>query len=139
MPVSILNSQNRPLKRTWTKRLLQAARSVLRSEGTPRAEVSLLLTDDATIHAMNRDYRRQDKPTDVLSFAQRDLAPDAPPPPRPPLKGGESGRVGTPSPLGEGGGGVAYCRGKAHRMTTRPPPNLPLHAGEGLWPSIMAA
>jgi len=30
---------------------------------------------------MNRHYRGYDKPTDVLSFAQRDALPDAPPPP----------------------------------------------------------
>ena len=32
-------------------------------------EVSVLLTNDARIHELNRDYRGQDKPTDVLSFA----------------------------------------------------------------------
>ena len=35
-------------------------------------EVALRLTDDATIHALNRDYRKKDRPTDVLAFAQRE-------------------------------------------------------------------
>jgi len=35
-------------------------------------EVSLRLTDDATIQNLNRDYRGKDKPTDVLAFAQRE-------------------------------------------------------------------
>ncbi|SRR5579859_168471 len=37
-----------------------------------RLEVSLLLTDDAQVQALNRDYRQQDKPTNVLSFAALD-------------------------------------------------------------------
>jgi probable rRNA maturation factor len=36
------------------------------------AELSLLLCDDATIHALNRDYRGKDRPTDVLAFAMRE-------------------------------------------------------------------
>ena len=33
------------------------------------AELSVAFVDDATIHALNRDYRNKDKPTDVLAFA----------------------------------------------------------------------
>ncbi len=50
-------------------------------EGRARAEVSVLLTDDAEVHAMNRKYRGMDKPTDVLSFALTEQTPDAPVPP----------------------------------------------------------
>ncbi len=32
-------------------------------------EVSIVLCDDPYIHALNRDYRGKDQPTDVLSFA----------------------------------------------------------------------
>ncbi len=34
----------------------------------PAADVSFLLTDDAAIQVLNRDYRGFDKPTNVLSF-----------------------------------------------------------------------
>lgn len=35
-------------------------------------EVSVLLTDNATIRELNRTWRGQDRPTDVLSFSQRE-------------------------------------------------------------------
>jgi probable rRNA maturation factor len=38
----------------------------------PEAELSILLCDDATIHALNREHRRKNKPTDVLAFALRE-------------------------------------------------------------------
>lgn len=48
------------------------------------AEVSLLLTGDAAVRRLNREFRGQDTPTNVLSFPLCDLAPDAPAPQPPP-------------------------------------------------------
>ena len=36
------------------------------------ADLSIVLCDDPTIHALNRDYRDKDRPTDVLAFAMRE-------------------------------------------------------------------
>jgi probable rRNA maturation factor len=35
-------------------------------------DFSLLLTDDAEIHSLNREYRKKNKPTDVLAFAMHE-------------------------------------------------------------------
>jgi probable rRNA maturation factor len=54
----------------------QAVAAVLAGEGIggPTA-VSVLVADDAALHALNRDYRGVDAPTDVLSFADEEEAP----------------------------------------------------------------
>jgi len=48
-------------------------------------EASVVLADDATVQALNRDYRGRDAPTNVLAFAQQ--APGAVPGPGPLLLG----------------------------------------------------
>lgn len=53
----------------------RAVAEVLRAESAPAPlEVGVLIAGDARLHALNRDYRGVDAPTDVLSFA--DDGPD---------------------------------------------------------------
>lgn len=40
------------------------------------AYISVTLTDDPSIHAINREYRKIDRPTDVISFAYNDEGSD---------------------------------------------------------------
>ena len=54
------------------RRALAAAGDLLRNVGRPDAEVSVLLTDDAEIRALNRAWRGIDAPTDVLSWPQEE-------------------------------------------------------------------
>lgn len=46
----------------------QAAGQVAPELANPRLVVSILLSDDAEVHALNREWRGKDKPTNVLSF-----------------------------------------------------------------------
>lgn len=51
----------------------------------PRLSASLVFADDAELHALNREWRGKDKPTNVLSFPMLerdellDLSPEGPP------------------------------------------------------------
>lgn len=42
---------------------------MLRALDLPKAELSVMLCDDSTIQDLNRRYRQEDRPTDVLSFS----------------------------------------------------------------------
>ncbi len=46
--------------------------TTLKAHDAETCEVSVLLTDDAGITHLNRDYRGIDAPTDVLAFAMQD-------------------------------------------------------------------
>lgn len=54
----------------------RAARAAVEATGRSlgAAEVAIVLADDGEVQQLNRRYRGQDKPTDVLSFAASDEA-----------------------------------------------------------------
>lgn len=49
-------------------RLARLMRFAVRSEGAPTAALTLLVTDDAQIQSLHREYLDDDTPTDVLAF-----------------------------------------------------------------------
>ena len=55
-----------------TEEILRAADVVGEVYGVENSEVSVTLTDDAHIHALNKKFRGVDRATDVLSFAFRE-------------------------------------------------------------------
>ncbi|MBQ6465254.1 MAG: rRNA maturation RNase YbeY [Oscillospiraceae bacterium] len=55
----------------------KAAAAALRAEGVEAAIISVMLTDDAGIRRVNRDFRGVDRATDVLSFPLNELVPGA--------------------------------------------------------------
>ncbi len=61
----------------WEARAAEAAAAALAltpwaglADAAPLVEIAVRLTDDAEVHALNRDFRGRDKPTNVLSFPQ---------------------------------------------------------------------
>lgn len=59
-------------------RIKKAARAVLAAEEVEGpCELSVLLTDDEGIHAINREFRDVDRPTDVLSFPMGETDPES--------------------------------------------------------------
>jgi probable rRNA maturation factor len=67
------------------ERAAQAAARIAPELANPRLSASLLFTSDAEIHALNREWRQRDKPTNVLSFPMLaraellGLTPEGPP------------------------------------------------------------
>jgi probable rRNA maturation factor len=60
------------MRRRLATQLARMVRAAALTDGQKDFEVALRLTTDAEIHALNRDYRHKNKPTDVLAFAQRE-------------------------------------------------------------------
>ena len=56
----------------WLENLEGFCIEVMNLLGLSDSEVSVLLCDDATILDLNSKYRKINKPTDVLSFSQRE-------------------------------------------------------------------
>jgi len=70
---------------TLAERACTAAADVEPALTNPRLSASLLFTNDEEVHALNKEWRGKDKPTNVLSFpmlkraALLNLAPEGPP------------------------------------------------------------
>ena len=68
---------NEKLPKLDEKILEQAALAALvQQEADKDVSLSILLTDDAHIQELNRDYRGYDKPTDLLSFEAHERDPE---------------------------------------------------------------
>jgi probable rRNA maturation factor len=67
MPTAVVRraSGSPPLATSQVRRLGDRVLAALELE---HAELSVLLTNDATIHALNHRHRGKDRPTDVLAF-----------------------------------------------------------------------
>lgn len=67
------------------ERAVGALAAIAPELANPRLSASLLFSDDAEVHALNREWRGKDKPTNVLSFPMLEredllaLAPKGPP------------------------------------------------------------
>src|SRR2546426_4172781 len=66
MKVWIRNRQRRI--RVRMREVSASARKILLALGCLKAELSLLLVNDAQIRRLNKRYRRINRPTDVLAF-----------------------------------------------------------------------
>jgi probable rRNA maturation factor len=61
-----------PYKGITENFLSKVSERILELTETDKVSVTVILTDNETIHTINKDYRGKDKPTDVISFAYRD-------------------------------------------------------------------
>jgi len=61
--------------------LKRDAIALMKAAGLSKCELSLTLTSDEKIRTLNREYRKKDQPTDVLSFSQIEERGSSPPDP----------------------------------------------------------
>lgn len=73
MTVNIENEYEGELNLSYEKIIEEIVLAALDYEKCPyEAEVSVVLTDNENIHALNKEFRSIDRPTDVLSFPMCD-------------------------------------------------------------------
>ena len=70
MAVLIDNRQNNPSIRT--RKIRPKAQAVLDALGSPDAELSVVLVDDAFIADLNRNYLQREGPTNVIAFPMQE-------------------------------------------------------------------
>ena len=66
------NPETLEVEENILQEITRAAEVVGKVYGVENSEVSITLTDNETIHALNKKYRGIDRATDVLSFALRE-------------------------------------------------------------------
>jgi len=93
MPVDLALEGAASVDKALGRALAKSARALLAAAGMRRRELSLVLTDDRHIRELNQQWRGEDKPTDVLSFAM-DEAADLDGPDVPTIVGGPVGPLG---------------------------------------------
>jgi probable rRNA maturation factor len=60
------------LKKSFVAHVARMVKAAALTEGHKDFEVAVRLTMDPAIHDLNRGFRKKNKPTDVLAFAQRE-------------------------------------------------------------------
>ena len=69
MPIELEIQQDTASPDGIENALQVAAIAVLKNEQVSSAMITILLTDDETLRSLNRQFRSEDKSTDVLSFS----------------------------------------------------------------------
>jgi probable rRNA maturation factor len=81
---------SREVKRSWLRTVI--SKTLATAKADTRVQLDIVITNDETVHQLNREYRNIDKPTDVLAFALAEESGEADPFVAPPEE---------PKPLGE--------------------------------------
>lgn len=71
MPIHVA-FQGKPSAIVTPRAIAMRAGRMMRALQIEDHELSILLTDDKQIKILNRDYRKKNRPTDVLAFAMRE-------------------------------------------------------------------
>jgi len=81
VPVDVLvrGGAARLLDAATRRRVAARVRTALRGLDRAGSSATLVFTDDQEIRVLNRDYRKHDRATDVLSFHLQELAGEADP------------------------------------------------------------